>query len=338
MPSNKTLVFVIIITAILVSCDADKQVEELPDVFFSSPAKFSTFTVDETMIIKININDTKGLVDHLVLFMNDVEITNLNSSPFEYVHDLKGTTPGTYKLKATAIGNNGAESSNEISIYVNSALEVFTDSRDGNVYRYVTIGNQIWMAENLAWLPSVNPSSESSLSLPMYYVSGYEGNDVSEAKAHSSYSLYGVNYNWEAAIDCCPDGWSLPSDTDWRKLEEFVDNDKGPFNRTLAYPEPDISYYEGMGYHMRHTSGWGNIKGLNSYSFSALPGGGVPSINYTGNRCYGCTNEGSSEWWSSSVGSEKPITRGMPDGFPENFSTASEGKEIGLTVRCIKVQ
>ena len=41
------------------------------------------------------------------------------------------------------------------------------------------------MAENLAWLPSVNPSSESSLSLPMHYASGYEGNDVSEAKAHS---------------------------------------------------------------------------------------------------------------------------------------------------------
>ena len=71
------------------------------------------------------------------------------------------------------------------------------------------------MAENLAWLPGVSPSSDGSETLSYYYVRGYEGTVVSEAKAVANYSTYGVLYNWPAAMAACPDGWHLPSDGDW---------------------------------------------------------------------------------------------------------------------------
>ena len=103
----------------------------------------------------------------------------------------------------------------------------FTDTRDGNTYSTVKLGNQIWMAENLAYLPEVSPSSLGAVNNndyadPFYYVYGYEGSDVGQAKSNVNYGKYGVLYNWQAAIDACPAGWHLPTDADWKELEMFL--------------------------------------------------------------------------------------------------------------------
>jgi len=113
----------------------------------------------------------------------------------------------------------------------------FTDSRDGNEYKTVTIGSQVWMAENLAYLPEVHNSTSDSG--PHYYVYGYDGTEVTEAKAYEHtpgdndeyspggapikvYETYGVLYNWPAAITACPEGWHLPSDAEWKQLEMYL--------------------------------------------------------------------------------------------------------------------
>ncbi|MFY9365023.1 MAG: hypothetical protein WAP18_08015, partial [Bacteroidales bacterium] len=51
------------------------------------------------------------------------------------------------------------------------------DWRDSRAYIAVTIGSQVWMAENLAYLPSVSKSADGSRTEPHYYVYGYEGTD-----------------------------------------------------------------------------------------------------------------------------------------------------------------
>ena len=57
------------------------------------------------------------------------------------------------------------------------------------------------MAENLAYLPQVSkPSATIDSNAPLYFVLNYDGEDVSAAKATEEFGLYGVLYNWYAAM------------------------------------------------------------------------------------------------------------------------------------------
>lgn len=75
-----------------------------------------------------------------------------------------------------------------------------TDKRDGNVYRTVTINGVTWMAENLRYMPK--------------HGAAYYDNDANNA------SLYGILYEWKAAVNACPTGWHLPSGAEFRNLSD----------------------------------------------------------------------------------------------------------------------
>ena len=77
----------------------------------------------------------------------------------------------------------------------------FTDNRDGKVYKIVEIGDQVWLAENLAYKPN-------------------SGNYWAYKNDQSNVAKYGYLYDWETAKNVCPDGYHLPTDAEWTELTD----------------------------------------------------------------------------------------------------------------------
>jgi len=205
-----------------------------------------------------------------------------------------------------------------------SEENILTDIRDGNKYAYVIIGTQTWMAENLAWLPSISDSVESSHDIPHYYVYGFSGDNVLTAKGKDNYITYGILYNWKAAQTACPDGWHLPSDQEWTILEKYLG---------MTEPEAIEKGWRdsgNVGMKLKSTTGWidsGN--GIDSEEFNAMAGGYFDPMGYSGmGRSTG--------FWTST-------TNDLTDAYMRNLGNNRNGimrwnfeRIEGNYVRCLK--
>ena len=110
----------------------------------------------------------------------------------------------------------------------------FTDERDGNVYRYTTIGNQVWMAENLRYDAPYSTCSNDT-SFIRQYCELIEHNCETEACCKESlcrtfgryYSIIegGAEFGLidsALADTICPKGWHIPTKEDWEILENAM--------------------------------------------------------------------------------------------------------------------
>ena len=208
--------------------------------------------------------------------------------------------------------------------YLNPAIsyEMFKDARDGQIYKSVKIGNQVWMAENLNY--DYNEGTAKS----------YCYNDEQESCAK-----YGRLYTWAAAMDSagvfgdggkgcgydvtcsakepvrgiCPEGWHLPSDAEWETLFTAVGGE-------------DVA-----GTKLKSKSGWyNNGNGTDEYGFSVLPAGNRFDVGNYYNADYYAF------FWSRTEHSS--VDAYNWDFFYVDTYVRSQyySKEIGFSVRCLR--
>jgi len=204
----------------------------------------------------------------------------------------------------------------------------FTDLRDNAEYDALMIGNQVWMTENLAYLPQVGPCSPAgrSLSEESYYsVKNYEGSNMEHAKQTSNFQTYGVLYNWNAAMLSCPDGWHIPSDEEWKALEIYLGmNNIDADNRGLRESGE-------IGKMLKSKEYWlNNGNGENSCGFNALPGGST--FDMIGSIASFWT---STKDFTSDEGDTYALCRQFPD-YHQGVIRAPSFCGDSFSVRCIK--
>lgn len=251
---------------------------------------------------------------------------------------IRGLQPNTkYYARAYATNSQGTGYGNTLSFTTLKAhaLGSFTDPRDGNIYTTINIGNQLWMAENLRYLPDVVPPGTGSQTSPYYYVYGYSGTDIIGAKTTDNYSIYGVLYNWPATMagspgstanpsgvqGVCPTGWHLPSDAEWTQLTDYLGGDSISGGKLKA-----------SGTIQAATGFWfsPNTGATNASGFTALPGG-MRLNNYT---FVSIVSEGI--WWSSTE-ENGTKARGRNIRYDKTITNTSKAaKDFGTSVRCVK--
>ena len=197
---------------------------------------------------------------------------------------------------------------------------------DGNVYKTVTIGKQIWMAENLKTtkyndgkaIPLVTDDKAwGALTTPAYC---WYYNDASTNK-----NKYGALYNWYTVNTnkLCPKAWHVATDTEWTTLTTYLDGESVAGSKLK---ETGTTHWESP-----------NAGATNKSGFTALPGGyrnhdgafgeyGSYASNFRSNGC----------WWSSSEQSDFcAYYRRLYNSLIDVYRSPSD-KHFGYSVRCLK--
>ncbi|SIN85260.1 fibrobacter succinogenes major paralogous domain-containing protein [Fibrobacter sp. UWB11] len=173
------------------------------------------------------------------------------------------------------------------SCNVNIDENCMKDSRDGQTYKTVKIGTQIWMAENLNYAYTDVPYN---ITINGRY---YTSDSISWCfdDDASNCAKYGRLYTWAAVMDSvgawtmngkgcgddktcsptypvrgiCPEGWHLPTKVEFEALFIAVGGTQEAEKEWL---------WNDVGKMLKSTSGWYNSRnGTDAYAFSALPAG-----------------------------------------------------------------
>jgi uncharacterized protein (TIGR02145 family) len=233
-----------------------------------------------------------------------------------FTSSVDGLTSGSiYFIRSYATNNIGTAYGNKF-LFITPLSDI-----EGNVYRTVIIGDQVWMAENLrttkyfdnSEIPYVSDNTAwSKLSSPACC---WYKNDESKKD-----QKYGLLYNWFTINTgkLCPTGWHIPSEDEWITLTNYLGGE--------SYAGGKLKEL-GIGHWTSPNAGASDI-----FGFSALPGGYRSGL-YSGSfRALGYIG-----WWWAGKESDLEWARSRTLAFDESVIAKGKGLKInGYSVRCVK--
>ena len=308
----------LIVALVLLSCS-----KNTPPTINTLLAEPDTVYPGDTVVVSFSVSDADGDALSVLFYSSQgtwIEAGQEWGSPVKWVAQ---PASGTCYL-VIKVTDLEATVEDSVAVLVRNG-GTFSDIRDNRSYRFIRIGQQAWMAENLAYLPAVSPPADGGYDEPFYYVHGYYGNDVSEAKGSAGYTQYGVLYNWKATQTACPDGWHLPSDADWQQLEQYLGMDEAELEETGDRNSGAV------GARIKSVTGWaagGN--GNNNSGFNVFPGSSRNS-----DREFGTAGVRAAIRTASAAGSSGNFTRTL-SAESNGISRGTANHSLGLSIRCLK--
>jgi len=208
---------------------------------------------------------------------------------------------------------------------------------DGNGYTIVTIGSQVWMAENLATtkyndgsvIPLVTDNSTWS-NLNNFHGYCWQNNDIANK------AFYGALYNWFVVSTgkLCPAGWHVPTDAEWTTLENYLVAKGFNFDGTTTSNKYAKALASDSGWdYSSETGAVGNsdYQGKrNATGFAAIPCGWRDSQGYF-------SGIGSNSYWWSSTGNDAQVAQCRSMSYYASYVyRENSSKNNGFSVRCLK--
>lgn len=184
----------------------------------------------------------------------------------------------------------------------------------------VTIGNQIWMKNNLQTVTYRNGDSIPLVTDPSVWSTLTTGAYCYPNGNPSNVATYGLLYNWYAVNDprgLAPHTWHIPTVAEWNLLSNTLGGE--------AYAGGKMKV---VGFEFWTAP---NIGATNESGFSGLPGGmrNIPYGTFDYHKLFGF-------WWSTTEnGSSNAWYRSL-DYNNSGLNPANANKKSGFSVRCLK--
>lgn len=204
--------------------------------------------------------------------------------------------------------------------------------RDGNRYNTVIIDNQEWMTQNLRTSHYANGDSIPQVTDRGEWADLSTGSWTYYNNDNYFVTHYGKLYNWYAVNDSrglCPVGWRVPSDDDWKMLEQQLGMSESELQRMGTRGSE-----EQIGGKLKSTDRqlWRepNRGASNESGFSGLPGGNRSETGgFDGIGSMGL-------WWSSTEAGSGMAWMRLLSHDNANITKLYSDKRYGFSVRCFQ--